>query len=1159
MQLGNASASGKMDAKQLLEIFRSLSFPERQEIAHLLKEESPVPLFSPSSLPMPLAAREAKRDFLPEPTSLDEIDVKPEEQLKAAAFTGDVRRVATLINAGIKVDCKHGGEKTPLFVAAEAKDSECFRFLLAASENPAYQYDHYSIAEYVALISPWPAQEKQTIFRLLDERGMTLSRFHRAACLGDIEAIKKADNREPLEAVDGVSNTLATYASANGHGAILSYLEKVAPHLLIKGNRAGLTPLLFAARRGHLAIVQWLLQEGGARMTEASENGMTALSYAAHGGHFLVLKWLLRESRWSVRYLGKIRGFFKKIGLSPLASFVGLNEKAINPFMIGMIFLINVISVAASKLYEKVLEENADPWMRKMLLLAVNTVVSLLTSYLAMYKFSINRRMLFKLLASNVFFGLFLDSKKGERIPNFVVESFLNFIRKEMSSTMIKLVKEDAGFVSMVRSLLTVIFSTIVLSLSFLSLGFMSITALSRFLTGLLTHKIRPVDIEKLLKEVLNNNLLIGEKTQLALIQYLLQQEGVDVSGANWNGETVLLWAIRRDYLSIVRWLLFEYRVPCDKKFLAYIQSHARYQWLCDYLALADALNRDNMDVQTNALRRALDYDGEGVGILREWVTKLLLTRDCEELLMQPALMQPVLKEHKPFQMLWQHYTRERAVGTVLILSHIDWSVAKWHWCSDYLAHFRIKGLCISQSVWLSEKSWQAFLASVRVLPLVTLNLSHNGLRDERILQLAEALKANQTITTCILDRNKLSYRGLQAFLVALAIHPTLTTLSVRENDILETDKATWERNVGAILLDEKCHWQTIDISGNYLMSQGNQSVRVEALRRLLHSTRLTADEFSRASWVTEKESPKGKHFTVLSLKIDEKMYDVEVPMDVVDVLVAYGKKEGLGSDARRFNDLRSAVADTLRYFPELRPIRLSDFPAENSKEQKKACKQLLFFHPHAPLKSYLQSHKTLRCERLATSTALLSRYTLTSQEWRVCFIVKRSANPLDEHAMLLWEGIYSYGQRVVKVAHLELVKNGQGEGEMRISYRPCDIAHMESLLESCRVATFRVSKKRVKAMEILIDQEVGTLPGKYKMLLSHDVVSAPSKEQREKMVTNCQKWALEKLEYCLECKEGSLLKQMSLLPSNTVQKLWTADLDRNHVHDPGAQMVLRG
>jgi ankyrin repeat protein len=299
--------------KKLITTFlakRPILNKEKQEFADLqlaikLREEE-------------LTARLAKLEF-----SQAAFDSKPvmskqeqHEKLVRAAEKGQLAEINRLLAAGVDVDIeiKETGY-TPLFAAANARDSAVFERLLGAKANVKIINNGWTLAQQVALMAPWPNVQKRTVLGKLAAQGVSLLPIHEAATLGDDKTIINERQKGQGKIKDAQASNVLHYASANGQLTVLQRFIKIdatllqwikireletAEWLLTEGGLAPQEPdkdcntaLLRAAAKGHLETVQWLLAQGGAKITEKDKYGETALLLAAANGQLETVQWLL--------------------------------------------------------------------------------------------------------------------------------------------------------------------------------------------------------------------------------------------------------------------------------------------------------------------------------------------------------------------------------------------------------------------------------------------------------------------------------------------------------------------------------------------------------------------------------------------------------------------------------------------------------------------------------------------------------------------------------------------------------------------------------------------------------------------------------------------------------------------------------------------------
>ncbi|CAO3568635.1 unnamed protein product [Mortierella alpina] len=113
---------------------------------------------------------------------------------------------------------------------------------------------------------------------------------------------------------------------------------------------------------------------------------------------------------------------------------------------------------------------------------------------------------------------------------------------------------------------------------------------------------------------------------------------------------------------------------------------------------------------------------------------------------------------------------------------------------------------------------------------LTTLDLQSNSIRDDGAKALAEALKTNKTLTTLDLQSNSIGDNGAQALAEALKTNKTLTTLDLQKNQIMYN---------GMLALEIVHKVISLNLSDNSISEKGFQALS-EALKTI--STVATLD-----------------------------------------------------------------------------------------------------------------------------------------------------------------------------------------------------------------------------------------------------------------------------------------------------------------------------
>ena len=193
--------------------------------------------------------------------------------LFAAASRGDAALVSRLAAQGADVKARDGYGRTPLHVAAYARQQDAMRALVKAGADPnALEADRYDIIT-IAAVADDPATLKTALEQGGNPRNVT-SRYDgtaliAAAHLGHDEVVRiliKAG--APLDHVNNLHWTalIESIVLGNGgprHVATLKALVDAGASLKLT-DRGGNTPLALAKGRGYAGMVA-ILEKAGAR------------------------------------------------------------------------------------------------------------------------------------------------------------------------------------------------------------------------------------------------------------------------------------------------------------------------------------------------------------------------------------------------------------------------------------------------------------------------------------------------------------------------------------------------------------------------------------------------------------------------------------------------------------------------------------------------------------------------------------------------------------------------------------------------------------------------------------------------------------------------------------------------------------------------------
>jgi ankyrin repeat protein len=125
-------------------------------------------------------------------------------------------------------------------------------------------------------------------------------------------------NGYDLDVRDTYNRTPLSWATKQGHKAVVRLLLEQDPELELKDNRQGQTPLSLAAKHGHEVIVHQLLEQG-AEVESNDKSSKTPLFLAAQKGHEAVVRLLLE---WDAEVDSKDTGGHTPLSLAAMYGYV---------------------------------------------------------------------------------------------------------------------------------------------------------------------------------------------------------------------------------------------------------------------------------------------------------------------------------------------------------------------------------------------------------------------------------------------------------------------------------------------------------------------------------------------------------------------------------------------------------------------------------------------------------------------------------------------------------------------------------------------------------------------------------------------------------------------------------------------------------------------
>ncbi len=425
------------------------------------------------------------------------------------------------------------------------------------------------------------------------------------------------------------------------------------------------------------------------------------------------------------------------------------------------------------------------------------------------------------------------------------------------------------------------------------------------------------------------------------------------------------------------------------------------------------------------------------------------------------------------------------------------------------------------------------------------LELSNTGLTD---------LMLNKCFPTILsvpfkkidLSNNKLTYNGIRVFFDKLynSKNHNVAIQEIKLNvNLIEIDDMRKLEDLYNIYSDNE-YITSIDLSGNFLLSSGREKKLIKVLTSLLNKSGLTVDEFLSLRFRSLKKTDNSHY--ALELK-KENGESVKLQLNYQDIhnfnQLKEFAKESTENDVFEYITSQGIGQRILEIDDELKAKK---YNALVTLEEKKALvKQLIDYHPQAPLKSHINTHPHFFHSPFTQAQSLLCReHKITHEIGRIYLLAKIPKKHMDEHAMIAYEFISGHNQRFFKVAHLTAVRSNTffGMDIPSISFYIKGIDELIPYLEkNYYIASFSAERKQIKAMHASIVEDVIELKNtKYKFMTSS---STPSQKDSEIQIKNCFTWAWDKITdyagYKIDIK-------LSIYPSEAV-KLLSSNPDKVH------------
>ena len=216
-----------------------------------------------------------------------------EDELLAAAASGNSERVQALLTQGVSPSVMNDHKRTPLHLAAQYGHAELVRMFLKLSltEYPPYTPMHSAASGgFIDIMDLLIAHYKNVNARSANQ----LTAMHMASTGGHVSAMEwlfaKGAEILPRDKEDG---TPMHYAAAGGYVSAMEWLfskgAEVSPR-----DKEGQTPMHYAAAGGHVSAMEWLFGKGAEILPRDKGDG-TPMHNAADGGHVSAMEWLFSK------------------------------------------------------------------------------------------------------------------------------------------------------------------------------------------------------------------------------------------------------------------------------------------------------------------------------------------------------------------------------------------------------------------------------------------------------------------------------------------------------------------------------------------------------------------------------------------------------------------------------------------------------------------------------------------------------------------------------------------------------------------------------------------------------------------------------------------------------------------------------------------------
>lgn len=411
----------------------------------------------------------------------------------------------------------------------------------------------------------------------------------------------------------------------------------------------------------------------------------------------------------------------------------------------------------------------------------------------------------------------------------------------------------------------------------------------------------------------------------------------------------------------------------------------------------------------------------------------------------------------------------------------------------------------VLDNVVFTEEGFAVLVKALSVLKsnIKDITITNAGLKSAHLALLTNILPSCVNLTRLNLSSNLLNYKDARDLLRSISSNKKMTELLLQDNRISLCSKKLFSSEFEYLIHNTSL--KQVNINSNNFESDRKDQDLIAIMAIFLRKTSLSASQFI-SSKLTKVEELDGDGCN-LTIVVNENEYIVYLDKNEVE---QFNKLKTQQRNLISNNDVYEFMTQEIlkrrsEMGNQLLQSKYSDSDNSHSDQSsdtaKKMSRQLLNYHPNSPLKSLLKTCSIFNNTKVnAVKSLILPNIEITHDAWKVFLLAYKSS----EHAMLAYEGLTGYGQRFLKIAHLNAIKD-----QIQIKFYEHDLEDLTAHLKDkyyIALLPGEITRRQVKDMHLSILSQVnGESKAHFQKIISDSI---PAKRNNEK-VLNCLKWAL--------------------------------------------------